>query len=85
MPFAINKDGSEAVRLQLMSNLRDIEANPGDKSLQVEFLERRSVLWERMAEADQQTVDREHARVRAALKLRRPPAKRKPVPRASIG
>jgi hypothetical protein len=44
VPFAITKEGSGVIRLQLMSNLREIEVNPDNKSLQAEFLERRVVL-----------------------------------------
>jgi hypothetical protein len=51
-----------------MGNLRQIEANPGGKSLQAEFLARRDILWGRMTTADQQVVYQEHGRVRDAIK-----------------
>ena len=75
--FAITREGSAACCRQLLSNLAEIEAHPGDRGLQSEFLARKEALWGRMLPEDQTMVDEEHARVRAAIR----PVKstRKPV------
>jgi hypothetical protein len=68
-----------------MSNQRDIEASPGDKSLQVEFLDCRSVLWERMAEEDRRVGQEEHARVRAIIRPKRLPGRVRSAPCSAVG
>lgn len=80
VPFEITKEGSEAIRLQLYSNLQGIRKDPKNRQLMEEFAERRKILWERMNEADQKAITEEADLVREALKAK-PMPQPKPSPR----